>query len=574
MNRTEFFFKIIAAGFCFLVAGLFYLQVIRGPYYRARSEDNRIVVIPIAAPRGEILDRKGRIIVDNRIAFDVCVIYKDAGDFRRLVSFLSATLKKDARKLSARLEKARGQPYTPTVLVEDISRDEAILLEQRRIDYPALRISTRPLRSYPYKEETATVTGYLGKINDRELSRFKSYGFTARDRVGRGGLEKQYDDYLRGVEGGMQVETDSRGRQKRILYVQPTEPGKSLRITVDLDLQRFCYEAMEGKDGVVIVMNPATGAIYAFVSKPGFDPNLFVKSGTQGAVKGLLRNDSRKYQLVDRAISGVYPPGSVFKAVVAMAGLETDRIDTSLAFTCNGVFHFGSAVFHCWKEGGHGVQTLLQALQHSCDIYFYNAGLRIGATAIAQYADRFGFGRLTGIDLPSEGYGLVPSPQWKRTAKKEAWFEGETVNYAIGQGYLLVTPIQVIRMMNAFANGGYLVKPYFVEEIGDVTFATHSLKKIDVSLKNLATVTKGLVKVVNEEGGTGARARLDGITVAGKTGTAQTSRDKTHGWFSGFAPAENPTISVLVFIEYGGTGGEASVLAGKILRKSAEVGLL
>jgi len=575
VNRSSLFFNIICAGFCFLIAGLFYNQIIRGEYYKTRSENNRIVIVPLDAPRGQLIDRKGRIIVDNKIAFDVSVIYKDAGDFRRLVEFLAASLKKDSKKLASRLEKARWKPYTPTVLVEDIRREDAILLEQSRMDYPGLRISTRPQRNYIYKDVIADVTGYLGKITEKELDKFKSYGFSVRDRIGRGGLEKQYDDYLRGITGGMQVETDSRGRQKRIIHVQEPEAGKPLMLTIDMDLQRFCYDVMEGRDGAVIVMNPDTGAIYAFVSKPSFDPNVFVRSDGQKEVKSLLNNSSRKYQLLNRGISGAYPPGSVFKVVVACAGLDDGRITLPLGFTCTGAFHFGATTFRCWKEGGHGFQTLLDAIAHSCDTYFYNVGLRIGVDDLARYADRFGFGETTGIDLPAEVSGLVPSPKWKRMARKEPWYEGETVNYAIGQGYLLTTPLQVLRMMAAAGNGGYLVKPYLVEKIGDVQFAERTVKRIDVSEKSLETVKKGLVKVVNEAGGTGNLAKLEGIVVAGKTGTAQNSRGKNHGWFACFAPAEDPKISVLVFTEYEGMGGhDASMLAGKVLKKTKEAGLL
>jgi len=573
--RLKIFFVTIILCFILLLYGLFYTQIVKGSYYQERSEDNRIVGVPLEAPRGKMFDRNGKTLVDNRISFDVAVVYKDAKNFAKLATFLSDILKVDCTHLMSALERAKERPFTPTVILEDIGKTNAIILEQKKIDYPGLMISTRPRRDYIYGEVASAFTGYLGMISEDELTRFRRYGYTIKDLIGRSGLEKKYDHYLRGVQGGMQLETDSLGRQKKMLYAKEPEVGKSLYLTIDIDLQSYCDEAMGKRKGSIIVMNPQNGEILAFISKPAFDPNIFVMPDKLKNVRDILKYIQGDYPPLNRGVSCAYPPGSIFKVVVGVAALETGRFSRDATLGCSGTFSLGKSVFRCWREKGHGAQVIVDAIKHSCNVFFYQLGLRAGVNDIFLYADKFGFGNPTGIDLPGEIRGLLPSIRWKRANKKEAWYPGDTVNYSIGQGFLLVTPIQVVRMMAAVANGGYLVAPYIVDKIDIVDIANPKLEKIEVSEEVLETIKNGLVKVVNDPRGTGMKARLKDVIIAGKTGTAQNPADKAHGWFSGFAPSENPKVCLVVFVEFGGKGGvEASKIAQGVFAKSRELGLL
>jgi len=377
------------------------------------------------------------------------------------------------------------------------------------------------------------------------------------------------------VRGGMQVEIDSLGRQRRLLHIKEPVPGKELHLTIDLGLQKYCDEMLDSKRGSIIAMNPKNGEVLALISKPNFDPSIFIKSGKKTDAIQILSNREGEYPLLNRAISCSYPPGSIFKIVVMSAALETKKISALTSFTCNGVFKLSKSIFRCWKEEGHGNQAVEEALKNSCNVYFYQLGLHTGVESIARYAKKMGFGSSTGIDLPGEVEGLVPSSQWKRSTKKESWYPGDTVNYSIGQGYLLVTPIQVACMMSIVANGGYLIKPYIVEGIGDIKIAEPKKISVEFSDETIKLLRSSTKKVVNDKRGTGMKAKIKDIVVAGKTGTAQNPKGKAHGWFSGYAPFEDPKICVVVFIEYGGKGGvEASIFARKVIEKARERGLL
>lgn len=574
--RLKVYFSAIVISFVALSGGLFYTQIFKSGYYKDLSEQNRIVVIPLEAPRGKILDRNGKVIVDNRISFEVSIIYKDVRDIQKLAALISEKLNIETAQLFPKMLNAKKQPFAPTTIIEDIGRTDAIILEQYRIDYPGLIITTRPKRNYLYGNAASSITGYLGRINEEELSRLKTYGYVMTDLVGRSGLEKYYDGYLRGSRGGMQVETDALGRQKRILHIRNPEGGKPLYLTVNIDLQKYCDELMEGRRGSIICMNPQNGEIFAFVSKPNFDPSIFISPEKAEEVKEILDNVKGDYPLVNRGIQCTYPPGSIFKVVVASAALDTGKFSKDENFSCNGSFRLLNRTFRCWKPEGHGEQVIDEGLKNSCNVFFYQLGLKVGVDDISLYAKKLGFGRPTGVDLPEEVKGFVPTPQWKRQALKDGWYPGDTVNYSIGQGYLLVSPIQVISMMAAFANGGYLVTPYVVDRIDIVKVSEPRFESINLSDEAFNLVRSGLMKVVNDPRGTGMKAKLNDIVVAGKTGTAQTSEEgKTHGWFSGFAPFENSKVCVLVFDEFGGKGGfGASGIARQVLEKCRGMGLL
>lgn len=557
----------------FLAAGLFYLQVIRGPLYQDLSARNRIRLAPIEGVRGRIFDRRGTLLVNNRIAFNVAVIPQELKEKEIVFGALSKKLKISEEKLHASLKNNFVAPFLPVKIAFDIGSKNAIMLEEERLDLPGVVIEAVPQRDYIYGKMGSHIFGYLGKINSRELARLKSYGYTTNDLIGKAGIEKFYDNYLKGRHGGMQVEVNNRGRQVGILGIREPAMGKDLSLTIDLRLQEFIEEIMQDARGAVCVVDPADGQVLSLVSTPSFDPNLFVSEGSSNKIRELFKRSD--YPMLNRLIGCEYPPGSVFKVVTASAGLEKKKISPERELFCDGDYTLGNKTFKCWKKKGHGGQVIREAIKNSCNVFFYQLGRSIGPDDIAAFANRFGFGRPTTVDLPDEASGLVPNKMWKLLRKREQWYKGETLNYAIGQGYLLVTPIQILRMVSAVANGGYLIKPYLVKRIEDVDISQIEKKYLNISEETLKIVGDGLRKVVSDQRGTGRKAAVDGVVVAGKTGTAQTSTDKTHAWFTGYAPADDPKAALVVFLEYGGKGGlGASKTAGQIFAKLKELGYL
>ncbi len=570
-TKTLSFIFVFCLGF--LLLGLFFTQVIRHERYRVMSEENRLKIIPLMAPRGSIYDRNGKALVKDVLSFDVAVIYSRIKDKTALADMLSSELEIPAETITREIGKARRQPFTPTVVASNVGIGKAIQLEELSADYPGLHLDVSARREYLRGETASNVLGYLGMINRSEFDRLKHYGYSIRDLVGRAGLERTYDNYLRGRHGGKQVEVDHRGREMTTLGLKEPSSGRDVRLTLDLELQEYCDGLLKNKKGAILAMDPDTGAMIAMSSAPGYDPGVFVDRARSVETVELL-NDN-EYPLVNRAITGVYPPGSVFKVVVASGAVETAKAGEHTTFACSGVFTLGRATFHCWREGGHGLLALKDAIKNSCNVYFFQLGLLLGADGIAEFARRFGFGSHTGIDLPGEAPGTVPDPEWKEERFNDKWYKGDTVNYSIGQGYMLCTPIQVARMMAVFANDGFIVRPYIVNRIGSLDTVSGEKIEVDISGDTLKTVKEGMWRVVNSPRGTGMKARLRNVEVAGKTGTAQTSRGKNHGWFAGFAPYDDPKLVVVIFDEYGGKGGYyAAQTAGKVFKKADELGLL
>ena len=572
--REKFLLIPIRFLFIFIVIGLIFTQVIRHPYYSRLSKDNAIRIIPIDAPRGTIFDRNNIPLVADRISFDVAVVYQELKNREKLIRLFKGLFDVPRKNIEDSLEKASLKPYAPVTIVEDIDKEKAFMLEEESFDIRGLVIQTKSVRNYLFKNVGAHVFGYLSEINEEELQNLREYGYRAKDLVGRDGLEKYYDKYLAGVDGGLQMQVDNKGRQVRTLGLKEPVSGKDLHLTIDINLQTVCDKALWGKNGAAIVMDPNTGEILALSSAPTFDPNIFIRPEDSSERVKLIR-DRGRYPLLNRAISGVYQPGSVFKVVVASAALETARITLSTRFNCNGAYSIGNAKFACWKEGGHGSQNIIEALMNSCNVFFYNTGRTLGVEKLEGFARIFGFGKETGIDLPDETKGVAPGRLWKKAYKKDIWYEGDTINYAIGQGYLLVTPIQVLEMMAVMANKGSMVKPYLVKSVDTTEILSVNRRAVGLSDDAIRTVREGLYKVVNEENGTGKRAKVEGIAIAGKTGTAQNPLGRTHAWFSGFAPFDNPRICLAVFLEHGGKGGlEPSEMANEILQEAKSKGYL
>jgi len=560
--------------FALLILSLFYTQVVRFFYYSGLSKNNSIRIIPIDGPRGNILDRNGETLVTSRLSFDVAVIYRELANKEKLRRILSDMFGMTDAEISKALAKAARFQYSPVSIIEDVPKDKAIALEESGFDIPGLIIETRSRRDYPFKNSAAHVLGYLSQVTEKELEDLGDYGYRTGDLIGRSGVEKYYDSYLKGVDGGTQVEVDSRGRQVRTIGVKEPSRGKDVYLTIDRSIQLACDKLLGDRKGAVVVADPRNGQILALASHPAFDPNIFVKPGTSEERLGLLR-DKIGRPLSDRAISGLYPPGSVFKIVTAQAALEKGRISAYTNFICSGSYSLGNAKFKCWKEEGHGSMDVVGGLKNSCNVFFYNIGRLAGVDLLETYAKSFGFGKLTGIDLPDETSGVAPGKNWKRLHRKSGWYEGDTLNYAIGQGYLMVTPIQVLSMMNVVANNGNFVRPYVVKRIGDDFITEQKPKDLGMTLSDIKLIRKGLYEVINGENGTGKRAKAEGVIAAGKTGTAENPLGKTHAWFSGFAPYKDPRICVVVFLEHGGKGGlEPAEIARGIFEEAKNRGYL
>lgn len=571
--REKVYSLILVFCLAIVLAGLAYTQIWMSERYREMSEGNRLKVVALVAPRGTIYDSTGEDMVKDVLSFNVAVIYSRIEKMDSLVDALSSILGVPKEEVASKIKKSRAQPYTPYNIVSDVGIEKAIHIEEISGDHPSLFLEVTSKREYLQGETAANVLGYIGLINRPEFERLRPYGFRMNDSIGRSGIEKEYDNYLRGRHGGKQVEVDHRGREVMVMGLKEPVTGKPVQLTINLELQKFCDGLLKDKRGSIIAMNPSTGAVVAMASAPSYDPNIFVDRKRNDEALKVLEDE--EYPLLNRAISGSYPPGSVFKVVVATASLEGGTTTPSTLFSCMGKFILGGRAFHCWKEHGHGEQVLIDAIKNSCNVYFWRMGLLVGVDNIADYAGRFGIGSKTGIDLPGEASGILPSASWKKKNLKERWYRGETLNYAVGQGYMLCTPLQIARMISVFANRGFLVRPYIVEKIGDLPLAPSEKIKLDISRSNLDVVRRGMRAVVNDRRGTGMKARQKSFIVSGKTGTAQTSKGKSHGWFGGFAPFDDARLTVVVFDEYGGKGGYyAAETAGKVFNKAKELGLI
>jgi len=557
-----------------LTSALFYLQIIKFPHYDQLARNNVIRIIPIDGPRGNIFDRRGKALVSNRLSFDAAVVYQELKDQEKLVKILNESLGVSRKDVMKSLEEARFKPYVPVTVAEDIDRDRALALEEMSPDIRGLIVETRSRRNYIYGDAGCHIFGYLSEINEEELGRLKDYGYRMKDLLGRDGLERYYNEYLAGTDGGLQIEVDNRGRQVRTLGLKEPSSGKDLYLTIDAKLQMASDKLLGEHSGAVIAMEPKSGEILALASHPAFDPNIFVRPETSAQRLELL-GDRRGRPLLNRAVSGVYPPGSIFKVVTAAAALETKRITPNTVFTCTGSYSLGGTKFDCWKDTGHGPQDVTDGLKNSCNVFFYNAGRAAGVDNIEAFARLFGFGGKTGIDLPDEAAGLVPGKRWKRFYKRDKWYEGDTLNYAIGQGYLLVTPIEILEMISVIANGGELVRPHIVKKIDTLEVAKTNPKKILLRGDVLKTIREGLFKVVDSEDGTGRHARVEGIKIAGKTGTAQNPKGPPHAWFTGFAPYQDPKICLVVVLEHGGKGSlEPAEIAKGMFEEARRLGYL
>ena len=552
-----------------LVVQFWNLQVVRARHFRDLAENNRSRLVTLAAPRGALLDRQGRVLVGNRPSFNVVLTPEHAPDLDRLVARLSAVLGVGEAAIRERL--ARRQPYRPVVVKTDATLADVAALDARRRELPEVSVEFVPLRSYPLASAAAHALGRVGEITERQLQLGEYKDLAPGSLVGQAGIESEYNREVMGKDGFRRVIVNSRGLEVAEAERQAPEDGPSLTLTIDASLQAAMEKAFEGRAGSAVALDPRTGEILAMASTPAYDPNEFT-TGIDASLWASLATDPLT-PLMNRVIQGTYSPGSTFKVIASTAALEEGVITPATTFFCPGYLAVYNTVFHCHNPRGHGLMDLRRAIANSCNVYFYQVGIRLEIGRLAKWAKLMGLGAPTGIDLPHEGSGLMPSPEWKMRLFKTPWYAGETVSVAIGQGQVSATPLQMARVVSVIANGGRLVRPHLVKSPAGGVEAPASL---GIHSETIAAVKEGLRAVVAE--GSGWRARLQTVEVCGKTGSAQVvSRSRLekspnaqallpHGWFLAFAPADAPTIALAVIVEHGRSGGEsAAPVARQIL---------
>ncbi len=577
----------VIAAFVLLIVRLFYLQVLEGEGFRRLSDSNCIRLQSIDAPRGLIFDRNGKLLVDNRPSFDLSIILKDAKPIERTIEKLSQYIKIPVKELMSKVERNKGiSSYKPVLLKQDIGRNALAAIEVHKFDLPGVVVNVKPRRHYINKQSAAHLIGYLSEINSDELRCGKYSGCKVGDFIGKFGVEKAYEDLLRGKRGGRQVEVNAKGQVIRNLKTVDAQPGHNIFLTIDLLMQKKAEELLEGMTGAVVAMDPATGDILAMASSPSFDQNAFVTGMSHEQWDSLISNPFRPME--NKAVQAMYPPASTYKIVTAIAGLEEGIIDEKAKIFCPGHYKYGDRIFHCWKKHGHGTVNVVAALAESCDVFFYQVGQKIGVDRLAWYARACGFGSPTGIGLDNEPLGLIPTAAWKKRRLGIPWQGGETLSVAIGQGYNLVTPLQVLVLASALANGGVRYKPLIVKAVetaeGEIVYKSKKqvAGKLPASRHTLEVVRKGLWEVVNKKKGTARIAHIEDIDISGKTGTAQvvgrkgnniTQKEdrsthlKPHAWFIAYAPSDDPKIAVAVIVEHGEHGSTtAAPIARELIR--------
>jgi penicillin-binding protein 2 len=554
-----------------LVLCFWHLQVVRARYYRLQAENNRRRAVPIAAPRGPLLDRHGRVLVENRPSFNLVVTPEHAENLDQTVARLARILNTGEAQLRERL--AQQPPFRPVVIKSDATIADVSAIEARRLEIPEVSIDVVPLRSYPLASAAAHTLGRVGEVTERQLRSAEFSGLEPGALVGQAGVESQYNRTLMGTDGVRHVIVNSRGAEVSEMDRVPPVEGPGLTLTLDADLQQVVEQALDGHSGTVVALDPQTGDVLAMASRPAYDPNRFATGMDAERWRSLSQDPDTP--LMNRVIQGQYAPGSLFKIVAATAALEEGVITPSTTFNCTGAITLYNTLFHCNRRGGHGRVSLRTALAQSCNVFFYHVGVRLEIDRLARYAFRLGLGAPTGIDLTHEASGLIPTPEWKQRTRNAPWYPGETVSVAIGQGQVLVTPLQMARLAALVANGGRLVRPRLVKAVAGRPEPIEPPRDVGLRPETLEIVREGLAGAVS--GGTAGRARIAGVSVAGKTGSAQVvSRARLlqdddpallpHAWFVCFAPVERPRIALAVLVEHGGSGGlSAAPIARRIL---------
>ena len=574
---------VVGIVFLLLVIRLWHLQILNTDDYQAMSENNRLRFVPVAASRGAILDRTGKVLVSNRPSFSLAVIPQEVKDKEALLTLLSGLLGLDRVDMAERWEKDKGRAkYYPIVLASNITRDHVEIVEENRLRLPGIEIEMKPVREYANSQLAAHLLGYIGEVSEKELNSTAFENYNPGDYVGKNGIERALEKELHGTDGGRKLEVDARGRVLRTVSESYPSVGNSVVLTIDAAIQKQSERAFGDQAGAAVAINVANGEILAFVSNPGFDPSLFSGKLPADVWQGYL--DDKRHPLENKALSGQYPPGSTFKMITALAGLQDNKINETTSINCNGSYELGTSTFKCWNKKGHGATNLKKSLRESCDVFYYQLGKKLGVDKIAAAAQAFKLGAPLGIELLNEKSGLIPTSEWKQKRFGKRWFHGETLSVAIGQGAVLLTPIQLASMTATIANEGTIYRPHLVKRIVDADgktlreTATEITGTASFAKESFRLVKQGMLAVVNEPGGTGAMARMYDVKVAGKSGTSQVVklRDskrstpyqyRDHALFVAFAPFEKPEIAVAVVVEHGEHGGAAAApIVARILR--------
>ncbi|HEX9660883.1 MAG TPA: penicillin-binding protein 2 [Candidatus Binatia bacterium] len=589
--RARLIYLLVILAFIGIIARLIFLQAIQGERYSYLSENNRIRIKRILGTRGMIYDQRGDLLVDSRPSFDLLFVPEDSENPEATLRQLAGYLGRAESELLENFKQSKSRSaFDDITLGKDVDWATVVAVETHQLDLPGVTLRVRPRRNYADGAAGAHVLGYLGEIGPKQLKSFKEEGYELGDEIGQYGLEKKWEQYLRGKGGGQQVEVDAVGRRVRVLSEVISGPGYTVHLTLDRKLQQTAYEALQGKEGTIVVLDVHSGAILAMASTPAFDPNVFARGIKGDEWRALIKDRLRP--LSNRAIQGQYPPGSTFKVVMAIAGLEEEAIQPDTKIFDPGFFPFGNRNFRDWKKEGHGTVDLHKSLVESCDVYYYTLGTRLGVDKIAKWSRAFGLGEKSGALLDDEKSGLVPDTEWKRKRYRQPWYPGETPSVAIGQGYLTVTPLQLANMMAAVANGGTLYRPRLVSRVESIEGqrvyeqGPEVIRTIELKPETLNRVRNALADVVQGAAGTGKAARSPIIALAGKTGTAQvvemkgtylkseqlTYFNRDHAWFVSYAPLNKPEIAIAVLVEHGGHGGEAAApMAKKVAEKYAEM---
>lgn len=571
-----------------LVCRLYYIQVIEGEKYQILSNQNRITTRILIPPRGRIYDRNGEPLAENVQNFQAVIIPEQTADLNAtLEKFKSIVPIDEQTENKIRSEIQRNKRFIPVILKNNLSWSDVASLQLRTPDMPGITIIEGLSRIYPLGKSTAHLLGYTGIVNKKEKSDNPLF-FLPGFKIGKAGIEKLMEDTLRGINGDVKLEVNAYGRIMKEIERNPGTPGQDIHLTIDARLQKIAENAFGEESGAAVVMDVHNGEVLAMVSEPSFDPNLFEKGISYKDWNELINNE--RHPLTNKAISEHYSPGSTFKIIVALAALDAGKIDSKTTVNCSGAIEFGNHKFHCWKHSGHGFVNVVSALKYSCDIFFYETALKTGIKKIALTARQFGLGSDYDLKLDNIQKGLIPDENWKQEHFHTKWQKGETIIAGIGQGYVLVTPLQLVTMLSRVVNGGYEVSPHFIK----MTMQDKaSIRKIPIDEKKLNIVKEGMFEVVNSEGGTARRAyfNVNGAKLAGKTGTTQVRRIsmkerqtgiisddrlewhlRNHALFIGYTPHDNPKYAVAVIVEHGSSGsGVAAPIASKILKAALEL---
>jgi penicillin-binding protein 2 len=571
--------RILVFALIILCMRLFDLQILKGEEMKRLSEQNRVRIKKIVAPRGTIFDKNGKILGDTRPSFNLYIIPEDIRDFTQTVDGIVKLLQLDREEVIAKLKDARDFPSSFPVKIEpDMSMDQVAKVEANKFYLPGVSIQIEPKRNYPYGTMAAHVLGYVSEISGEELKKPENKSYSPGDAMGKFGLERMYEKYLRGVDGEKRVEVDASGREVRVLDVKEPVSGNSLHLNIDMNVQEAIEKTYDKKEdrparkGGTVIADPRTGGVLALVSRPAFDPNQLT-SGSREYWKSIVTDAD--HPLENNAIQGRFPPGSTFKPLVALAALQKGVINEHTTFSCGGGFSFGNHYFKCWQKRGHGAVAVHRGIAESCDVFFYNTGLKVGVDSIHAMADSMGITKPTGIDLPGEKSGMVPSTEWKRRVYHEKWYDGETPSVAIGQGAVWLTPIDLMQLASFVGNEGVTFKPQIVNRIvspeGKTVKVFEPVMNTNVKLKQvaIALVKEGMRAVVNEPRGTAYASRSESVSVSGKTGSAQSSTGGgDHAWFIAYAPSDTPSVAMGILVEHALHGATA---AAPIAKTIAEV---